>query len=56
MAALHPQLVQFTIVLRVGVAAVANVYQTARLGGELVYAYAGGVGIRSGDRMARSWM
>ena len=33
----------------VGVAAVASVYQTARLGGELVYADAGGVGIRSGD-------
>lgn len=33
----------------VGVAAVAGIYQTARLGGELVYAYAGGVGIRSGD-------
>jgi uncharacterized membrane protein len=33
----------------VGVAAVVSVYQAARLGGELVYAYAGGVGIRSGD-------
>jgi uncharacterized membrane protein len=33
----------------VGVAAVVSVYQTGRLGGELVYAYAGGVGIRSGD-------
>jgi uncharacterized membrane protein len=33
----------------VGVAAVVFVYQTAKYGGELVYAYAGGVGIRSGD-------
>ena len=33
----------------VGVGTVFFVYQTAKYGGELVYAYAGGVGIRSGD-------
>jgi uncharacterized membrane protein len=33
----------------VGVAAAGAVYQAGRHGGELVYAYAGGVGIRSGD-------
>jgi uncharacterized membrane protein len=33
----------------VGVTTVFFVYQTAKYGGELVYAYAGGVGIRSGD-------
>jgi len=32
-----------------GVVSVAFVYQTAKYGGELVYSYAGGVGIRSGD-------
>jgi uncharacterized membrane protein len=32
-----------------GVVASVFVYQTAKYGGELVYAYAGGVGIRSGD-------
>ena len=72
MAALHPQLVHFTVVLIVvgvafrllslfgrtawvgpaaaaGVGAVFFVYQTAKYGGDLVYNYAGGVGIRSGD-------
>ncbi len=33
----------------VGLAAVFSVYETGEHGGELVYAYAGGVGIRSGD-------
>jgi uncharacterized membrane protein len=33
----------------VGVVAVFSVYETAEHGGDLVYAYAGGVGIRSGD-------
>ena len=33
----------------VGVTTVFFVYQTAKYGGELVYSYAGGVGIRSGD-------
>jgi uncharacterized membrane protein len=33
----------------VGLAAVFSVYETAEHGGELVYAYAGGVGIRSGE-------
>jgi hypothetical protein len=33
----------------VGVAAVAVLYRAADLGGELVYGYGGGVGIRSGD-------
>jgi hypothetical protein len=33
----------------VGVVAAGVVYETAEHGGELVYAYAGGVGIRSGD-------
>lgn len=33
----------------VGLAAVVSVYETGEHGGELVYAYAGGVGIRSGD-------
>jgi uncharacterized membrane protein len=33
----------------VGLVAVHSVYETAERGGELVYAYAGGVGIRSGD-------
>jgi hypothetical protein len=32
-----------------GVVAVLSVLQTGKLGGELVYAHAGGVGIRSGD-------
>jgi len=32
-----------------GVVAVVSVLQTGKLGGELVYAHAGGVGIRSGD-------
>jgi len=32
-----------------GLAGVAVLYETAEHGGELVYAYAGGVGIRSGD-------
>ena len=32
-----------------GLGCAAAVYQTATLGGELVYSYAGGVGIRSGD-------
>lgn len=32
-----------------GVAAVAVLYRAAEAGGELVYSYAGGVGIRSGD-------
>ncbi|MEQ1756925.1 MAG: DUF2231 domain-containing protein [Vicinamibacterales bacterium] len=33
----------------VGLVAVFSVYETGEHGGELVYAYAGGVGIRSGD-------
>jgi uncharacterized membrane protein len=33
----------------VGLAAVASVYEAAEHGGDLVYAYAGGVGLRSGD-------
>jgi uncharacterized membrane protein len=33
----------------VGLGAVVSVYETGEHGGELVYAYAGGVGIRSGD-------
>jgi uncharacterized membrane protein len=33
----------------VGVAGAASLYEAADLGGDLVYAYAGGVGIRSGD-------
>jgi uncharacterized membrane protein len=33
----------------VGVAGAYEIYDVGRLGGELVYAYAGGVGIRSGD-------
>lgn len=33
----------------VGLAALVSVYETAEHGGELVYAYAGGVGLRSGD-------
>jgi predicted Zn-dependent protease len=33
----------------VGVAGAVSLYQAADLGGDLVYAYAGGVGIRSGD-------
>lgn len=33
----------------VGLAAVFGVYEAGKHGGELVYAYAGGVGIRSGD-------
>src|SRR5262249_11709117 len=32
-----------------GVVAVLSVLQTGKLGGQLVYAHAGGVGIRSGD-------
>lgn len=33
----------------VGIAAVVSVYETAEHGGELVYSYAGGVGLRTGD-------
>ena len=33
----------------VGLAAVVSVYEAAEHGGDLVYAYAGGVGLRSGD-------
>ena len=33
----------------VGVAAAYNIYEVGRLGGELVFSYAGGVGMRSGD-------
>jgi uncharacterized membrane protein len=33
----------------VGVAAAYNIYESGRLGGELVYSYAGGVGMKSGD-------
>ena len=32
-----------------GLAAVVSVYETAEHGGELVYSYAGGVGLRTGD-------
>lgn len=33
----------------VGVAASVNIYRTGKLGGDLVYGYAGGVGMRAGD-------
>ncbi len=38
-----------TLAAVVGLGAVVCVYETGEHGGELVYAYAGGVGIRSGD-------
>jgi uncharacterized membrane protein len=33
----------------VGIAGIAAIYKTAKKGGDLVYSYAGGIGIRSGD-------
>ncbi len=36
----------------VGVAAVASLYRTGKAGGDIVYSYAGGVGMRAGDSAA----